>query len=40
MAGVGVPRRIYRQARRKLERAGILVRGENNALWVNHEFAF
>ena len=38
--GLGVTRKSYRQARGKLERAGVLVRGENNALLVKEGIAF
>jgi DNA-binding GntR family transcriptional regulator len=38
--GLGVSRRVYRQARSKLEQGGILVRGENNALLVREGIVF
>ncbi|MBN1485457.1 MAG: DNA translocase FtsK [Chloroflexia bacterium] len=38
--GVGVSRKVYRQARGKLEQAGLLVRGENNALLVSEGMIF
>lgn len=38
--GVGVSRKAYRQARGKLEQAGVLVRGDNNALLVSEGFVF